>query len=210
VIERMEESGKTVVMLAEEGNLLGMIAISDAVREQCHGALDELRKVGVERIIMLTGDNEGTAKAIAENLGLDEYHAELLPEEKVEKVRELLGEGSKVAFVGDGVNDAPALAVSTVGMAMGATGTDIALETSDVALMSDDLTRIPYVIRLGKKALWVVKENITVALVTKFVFFALAVPGLATLWMAVGADMGASLVVIANGMRLLRNGYVNR
>jgi Cd2+/Zn2+-exporting ATPase len=203
IIEVHEKNARTTVMLADEGAVLGIIVITDALRAESREALEELKQLGIEKIVMLTGDNEGTARAIAGELGIDYYESGLLPEEKVAKVRELLVSHGRVAFVGDGVNDAPALATATVGMAMGSTGTDVALETSDVALMSDDLTKIPYIIKLGKKALRVIKENITVALVTKLIFFALAIPGLATLWMAVGADMGASLIVILNGMRLL-------
>ncbi|MFQ6105130.1 MAG: heavy metal translocating P-type ATPase [Candidatus Glassbacteria bacterium] len=203
IMEDHEKHARTTVMLADGNGLLGIIVIADTLRDGSEKALDELRRLGVEDLLMLTGDNEGTARAIAGKLGINHYASGLLPEEKVEKMRELLTSGKKVAFVGDGVNDAPALAVATVGMAMGSSGTDVALETSDIALMSDDLSKIPYTIKLGKKALGVIRENITVALITKLVFFTLAIPGLATLWMAVGADMGASLVVILNGMRLL-------
>jgi len=205
IVRSHEESARTVVMLADAEAVLGVIVIADTLREESRGALTELGRLGIERVVMLTGDDEGTAKATARALGISSYESGLLPEEKVEKVKELLTSYGKVAFVGDGVNDAPALATATIGIAMGGAGTDVALETSDIALMSDDLSKIPYTIKLGKKALRVIKENITLAIITKLVFFALAVPGIATLWMAVGADMGASLVVILNGLRLLKS-----
>jgi Cd2+/Zn2+-exporting ATPase len=137
-------------------------------------------------------------------LGIDEFKAELLPQDKVGAIQDFLKKYDKVAMIGDGVNDAPALAASTIGIAMGTAGTDAALETADIALMSDDLSGIPFAISLGRKALWIIKENIFISLLIKAIFLALAIPGLATLWMAVFADMGASLIVIFNGMRLFR------
>jgi len=155
-------------------------------------------------MVMLTGDNEGTARAIATQVSVDEFRADLLPEDKVDAIDTLLTEYGRVAMVGDGVNDAPALARATVGIAMGAAGTDTALETADIALMADDLSRLPLAMKLSRRALGVVKQNIGLSLLIKAVFLALALPGYATLWMAVFADMGASLIVILNGMRLLR------
>jgi Cd2+/Zn2+-exporting ATPase len=152
---------------------------------------------------MLTGDNEGTARAVAERLGIDEYHAGLLPDDKVRIVRELEAGGERVGFVGDGVNDAPALATATIGIAMGAAGTDVALETADVALMSDDLAKLPFAVLLSRKTLGIVRQNIAFSLALKVVFLALALGGWASLWMAVAADMGGSLAVIANGLRIL-------
>jgi len=153
---------------------------------------------------MLTGDNIGTARAVADQLGIDEFHAELLPDDKVRIVRELEASGERVAFVGDGVNDAPALATATVGLAMGAAGTDVALETADIALMGDDLTRLPFALGLSRRTLRIIKQNIWFSIAIKGVFLVLALFGWATLWMAVASDMGASLLVIANGLRALR------
>ena len=153
----------------------------------------------------MTGDNKGTARAVAEQLGIDEYYAELMPDDKVRVVRELEEKGEMVAFVGDGVNDAPALATATVGLAMGAAGTDVALETADIALMSDDLTRLGFAIRLSRKTLRIIKQNIWFAIAVKAVFLILALFGYATLWMAVASDMGASLLVIINGLRALKS-----
>ena len=183
---------------------LGMIAIADQIRPEARDAIRTLRDWGIRRTIMLTGDNEGTARAVAEQLGLDEYRAELLPEHKVEVVRELEARGERVAFVGDGVNDAPALAAATVGVAMGAAGTDVALETADIALMGDDLSKLSFAIQLSHETLRIIKQNIAVSIAVKGVFLVLAVGGWATLWMAVAADMGASLLVVANGLRALR------
>jgi Cd2+/Zn2+-exporting ATPase len=163
-----------------------------------------LRREGVERIVMLTGDNRASAEALAQELGMDESRAELLPHDKVEAVRSLRQSYGTVAMVGDGVNDAPALAAADIGIAMGAAGTDAALETADIALMADELLKIPFAIRLGRATLRNIQINVTLSLGLKAVFLALAVVGSATLWMAVVADMGASLLVIANGMRLLR------
>lgn len=203
-LERLESEGKTSVVLFADDGPIGLIAIADRVREGAKAAIHELRNAGVKRVLMLTGDNAGTAAAVARELGIDDYRAKLLPDDKVSFVRELTASGEKLAFVGDGVNDAPALAAATVGIAMGAAGTDIALETADIALMGDDLGKLPLVINAGRKTLAIVKQNITFSLALKAVFLVLAVFGWATLWMAVASDMGASLVVIANGLRALR------
>ena len=159
--------------------------------------------MGLEQLIMLTGDNRKTAGVIADRLGIDDYRAELLPGDKVRAIKDLLKKYGKVAMVGDGVNDAPALAASTLGIAMGATGTDSALETADVALMGDDLGKLPLAIRLSRKALKIIKVNIAFSIIVKVLFVVLTPLGFTTLWMAVGADMGASLLVIFNGLRML-------
>jgi len=203
-MNRFEREGKTATLLTTETELVGVIAIADRVRPEARGAIMALRESGVKRVLMLTGDNEGTARAVAGQLGIDEYRAELLPDDKVKVVRELEESGERVAFVGDGVNDAPALAVATVGLAMGAAGTDVALETADIALMGDDLSRLPVTMRLSRKTLGIIRQNIWFSIGIKGVFVVLAPLGLATLWMAVAADMGASLLVIANGLRALR------
>ncbi|MFQ6084167.1 MAG: heavy metal translocating P-type ATPase [Candidatus Aminicenantia bacterium] len=205
-MEKLEKESKSVVIVGNSKRALGIVVISDAIRDNCKPTLDKLRKIGIQKIAMLTGDNKGTAEAIAKELGIDEFKAELLPQDKVGAIKDFLKKYDKVAMIGDGVNDAPALAASTIGIAMGTAGTDAALETADIALMADDLSGIPFAVSLGKKALWIIKENISLALLIKAVFFALAIPGLATLWMAVFADMGASLIVIFNGMRLFKLG----
>jgi Cd2+/Zn2+-exporting ATPase len=200
----LERQGKTAVMLGDARGIRAAILISDQVREDAAPTIAELRALGVEKIVLMTGDNEGTARAIAEKLGVDEFHAELLPQDKVRLLKKLRDDFGAVGMVGDGVNDAPALATATVGFAMGAAGSDVALETADVALMSDDLTKLPYAMRLSRATRKIVQQNIALSLGIKAVFIALAIPGLATLWMAVLADMGASLAVVANGLRLLR------
>lgn len=153
---------------------------------------------------MLTGDNESTARAIATKAGVDDFRADLLPEDKVDAIKSLLVEHGKVAMVGDGVNDAPALAISTVGIAMGAAGTDTALETADIALMADDLTKLTDTIKLSRKTLGIIKQNIAFALIVKGLILLLVIPGWLTLWLAVAGDMGSSLLVTLNAMRLLR------
>jgi Cd2+/Zn2+-exporting ATPase len=163
-----------------------------------------LRQSGIHHIIMLTGDHTNTAQHIAEEMGLTEVRAGLLPADKVDAVRALKAAYGLVAMVGDGVNDAPALAAADIGIAMGVAGSDAALETADVALMADELLRIPYAIRLSRSTVRNIQLNIAVSLGLKAVFLVLAFMGAATLWMAVVADMGASLLVIGNGLRLLR------
>jgi len=182
----------------------GIIAVADTVRPDVGEAVAALKRLGIRHTVMLTGDNERTAAVIAAQSGVDEVRANLLPEEKVEAVEKLLAEYGQVAMVGDGVNDAPALARATVGIAMGGAGTDQALETADIVLMADDLSKLPFVMRISRRALGIVRQNIGLSLLVKTAFMALAIPGLATLWMAVFADVGASLVVILNGMRLLK------
>ena len=203
-LERLEREGKTAVLVMTAREPLGVLAIADQVRPAAPAALRALHEAGIRRTIMLSGDNEGTARAVAGQLGVDEYRAELLPEDKVRIVRELEARGSRVAFVGDGVNDAPALAAATVGVAMGAAGTDVALETADIALMADDLTKLALAMRISRKSLRVIRQNVAFAIGIKAVFLVLAVSGWATLWMAVAADMGASLLVVLNGLRALQ------
>ncbi|MEK6977447.1 MAG: heavy metal translocating P-type ATPase, partial [Candidatus Hydrothermarchaeota archaeon] len=203
-IERLQGEGQTVVLVGTEGRVLGMIAVGDQVRESSREAVRGLYAAGIKKVVMVTGDNRATAKAIAAQLGVEDYRAELLPQEKVEVIKELMKEYKKVAMVGDGVNDAPALASATVGIAMGAAGSDVALETADIALMADDISRVPYVIELGKRSTRIVKQNIVISVVTKLAFVIGVIPGLVTLWMAVLADMGIALLVTLNGMRLAR------
>jgi len=198
-----EKERKTAVILTDEGQAVGIIAIADEVRKESASAIQRLKANGIEKVVMLTGDNKGTAEAIGGSLSIDEYHAELMPEDKATIVKDLMDRYGKVAMVGDGVNDAPSMAVASVGIAMGTIGTDTALETADIALMTDDLSRLPFVMKLSRKTLGIIKQNITLSLFIKGVFITLAIPGVATLWMAVGADMGASILVIFNGLRLI-------
>ncbi|MGE0406768.1 MAG: heavy metal translocating P-type ATPase, partial [Candidatus Korobacteraceae bacterium] len=199
-----ESQGKTALILASEAGPLGVIAVADAVRPEAREAIGQLKSIGVRKLLMLTGDNELTARSIAMQTGISEHYAGLLPHEKVAIVRKLEEQGHKIAFVGDGVNDAPALASATVGIAMGAAGTDVALETADLALMGDDLSKLAFAVRLSRKTLAVIRQNLAFSIAVKVLFLVLALTGMATLWMAVAADMGASLAVIANGLRVLR------
>ena len=173
LLERLESEGQTAVLVGRDGAVLGAVAVADQPREGARRALAELKRVGVRRTLMLTGDNRATARAVAAELGVDEVRAELLPQDKVAAVRELAARHGGVAMVGDGVNDAPALAAATVGIAMGAAGADAALETADVALMSDDLTRLPAAVRLSRRVGGIVRQNILFALLVKVVFIAL-------------------------------------
>ena len=200
----IEKSYRTAILVGSREVLFGIFAIADQIRDSASDVVSALKKNGIQHTVMLTGDNRLTAQAIGEQIGIDEIGAELLPEDKVRAVKALREKYQDVAMVGDGVNDAPALAASSMGIAMGAAGTDAALETADVCLMADDLTRLPFLIKLSKKTLRIIKENIAMAIGIKAVFMGLAIPGLATLWMAVFADMGASLLVIFNGLRMLR------
>jgi Cd2+/Zn2+-exporting ATPase len=203
-ISRLQNEGKTVMILGDEVRVLGLIAVADKLRENSGQAVSKLKKAGIKKVIMLTGDNENTAHAIAAKAGIDDFRADLLPEDKVDAIKSLLAEHGKVAMVGDGVNDAPAMAISTVGIAMGAAGTDTALETADIALMADDLTKLTDTIKLSRKTLGIIKQNIALALIIKGIILLLVIPGWLTLWLAVVADMGSSLLVTLNGMRLLR------
>ena len=202
LVERLEAEGKTVVLISEDNCAVGAIALMDKVREGAAESIRALKAVGI-RVEMLTGDNETTARAIAERLGLDGYKAHLLPEEKVRAVEELKAEYGITAMVGDGVNDAPALAAADIGIAMGAIGSDVALETADIALMEDDLSRINYLVRLSRATMGRIRENIVASIVVKLMVAALAFPGWVTLWMAVAiGDMGLSIAVILNSLRL--------
>jgi Cd2+/Zn2+-exporting ATPase len=203
-LDSLAASGRTAVLVARGGRPLGIIALADRPRESARDAIAMLRRLGVERVVMLTGDNQASADALARELGVDEVLAELLPHDKVRAVQKLREGYGTVAMIGDGVNDAPALAAADIGIAMGVAGTDVALETADIALMADELLKIPFAIRLGRATLRNIQMNVTLSLGLKAIFLVLAIAGSATLWMAVVADMGASLLVIANGMRLLR------
>ncbi|HEX7628214.1 MAG TPA: cation-translocating P-type ATPase, partial [Candidatus Methanoperedens sp.] len=200
-VRELEYEGKTAILLGNR-ECMGIIAIMDKIRDAAPETIIMLKKMEM-RVVMLTGDNERIAKAIANKLGIDEYHSGLLPEDKVRIIEELDQKYGKVVMVGDGVNDAPALAKSSVGIAMGAIGSDVALETADIALMHDDISKLPYLLKLSKKTLGIVKENIFTSIAIKGSFAVLAFPGIVTLWMAVAfGDMGLSLLVIVNAMRL--------
>ena len=200
----LEEQGKTVVALMGAKGVQGLFAVADTVRNNSIGAIRELKQLGVQTV-MLTGDNKKTAEAIARQVGVDEFRAELLPEDKLVFIEQLeqRGEG-KVGMAGDGINDAPALAKADVGFAMARGGSDTAIETADVALMDDDLRKIPRFIRLSRATYAILVQNITLALAIKALFFGLTIAGSATMWMAVFADMGTSLLVVANGLRAMK------
>ncbi|WP_018131873.1 heavy metal translocating P-type ATPase [Effusibacillus pohliae] len=204
-ISSLQDQGKTVMILGTKKEIIGLLAVADQVREQTVQAIRDLKKSGIDKTIMLTGDNNKTAAAIAKQVGVDEFHGELLPDNKLEKMKQLREQYGKVAMVGDGINDAPALASATVGIAMGGAGTDTALETADIALMADDLSKLPYTVRLGRNAIRVIKQNIAFALVTKLLAVLLVFPGWLTLWLAILADMGATILVTLNGIRLLKS-----
>lgn len=203
MMNKLSSEGKTVMLVEIGGKIAGILAVADTVREASRQTVDILRASGI-RTIMLTGDNELAAGAIARQVGVDEYMAGLLPEDKVTAVKDLLKKYGKVAMVGDGVNDAPALATATVGIAMGGAGTDTALETADIVLMADDLSKLPYAISLSRASLGVIKQNIAFSLLIKLAAVALVFPGWLTLWLAILADMGASVIVTLNGIRLMR------
>jgi len=204
-VSQLQNEGKTVVFVGTTDRILGIIGVADRVRPGAREAVEQLHAQGIERIVMLTGDNEGTARTIAEQIGIDEYRAELLPDEKVGVIEDLIEQSEGVAMVGDGVNDAPALATATVGVAMGAAGTDTALETADIALLSDDLTKLPYLLALSREATTVIEQNIWGSLGVK-ALLAIGVPfGLVSVIAAVVVgDMGMSIGVTANAMRLSR------
>lgn len=202
-LDKLESQGKTVVMLATESEVLALFAVADTVKETSRLAIAELHKLGV-KTMMLTGDNQHTAEAIARQVGIDEARGNQLPEDKLGTIELLLSPTHKVGMVGDGINDAPALARADIGFAMGAAGTDTAIETADVALMDDDLRKIPTFLRLSRTTANILTQNIVLALGIKAVFIVLTFTGHTTMWMAVFADMGASLLVIFNGLRLLR------
>ncbi len=204
-LSALESQGKTAIVVTTFKAVLGILAVADTPRATSVDAVRSLHKLGV-RSVMLTGDNQKTADAIAKTVGIDDARGSLLPEDKLAAINTLLAaHGSQsVGMVGDGINDAPALAKASIGFAMGAAGTDTAIETADVAFMRDDLRELPEFIRLSRRTAAILTQNITVALGIKLVFFILALLGMATLWMAVIADVGASLLVVANGLRLLR------
>jgi Cd2+/Zn2+-exporting ATPase len=201
---RASETHRARVFVSIGEVLAGSLTLVDRPRPHAREALDLLRRAGIRRIAMLTGDVAEAARHVAQELGVDEYRAELLPEQKHEAVKALRRAYGPVAMVGDGVNDAPALAAADVGIAMGAMASDVALETADVALMSDELLKLPYALRLARATLRNVKTNVAVSIALKAVFLIAAVTGTATLWMAVLADTGASVIVVANALRLLR------
>ncbi len=203
ILKELQAKGRTVMLLGTEEKILGLIAVADKLRENSLQAVNGLKEAGISQVVMLTGDNRRTAQAIAGELGITDTRAELLPQDKLDAVKGLLEDYGKVGMVGDGINDAPALATATIGIAMGGACTDTALETADIVLMADDLSKLPFAMRLSRKALGIIKQNIWFALVVKAVFILLTFLGISNLWLAVIADTGAALVVIANGMRLM-------
>ncbi len=209
-LSAIEERGQTAIVVGEKpsggapGRVLGLIAVGDALRANARAAIAALHAVGVNPVIMLSGDNQRTADAIAREVGIDTARGDLLPEDKVTALRELREKHTYVGMVGDGVNDAPAMAIATVGIAMGTAGTDAAIETADIALMQDDLGMIAEAVQLGRRTLGIIRFNIGFSLALKALFLVLAVLGITSLWLAILADTGATLLVVANSLRLLR------
>lgn len=204
-IERLSTAGRTVVVMGDEQHVCGFITLADAVRLESAPAIRELREAGVQHIVMLTGDNRATADRIAAETGLTDVKAELLPADKVAAVEDLVREHGVVGMIGDGVNDAPAMGRASIGIAMGAAGSDAAIEAADVALMADDLTKLSWLIRHSRKTLAIIRQNVILSIGVKAVFVILTFAGYSALWLAITADMGVSLLVIANALRLLKS-----
>jgi len=200
-IDELEKQGKTAIVMSDDKRIKGIIAITDEIRKESKPLILSLLELNVKPII-LTGDNEASAKFIASNLGIEDVKAELLPEDKVKELTKIKAQYKYVAMAGDGVNDAPALASASVGIAMGATGSDIAIENADIALLNDNLNLLPYLIKLGKKAVGIIRFNIILAISIKFLFLILAALGLSNLSLAIFADVGVTILVIINGLRL--------
>jgi Zn2+/Cd2+-exporting ATPase len=204
--DALSSAGRTMVAVGDGQEVWGLIAVADAVRPEAKGIVTALHRAGIKHVVMLTGDNRATAEAIAKQTGIDEVQADLLPGDKVAAVEDLVRRYGSVAMVGDGVNDAPAMGRANLGIAMGAMGSDAAIETADVALMSDDLSKLPWLVRHSRATLAVVRQNVAFSIFVKLVFTVLTVIGLASLWGAIAADVGASLLVVLNGLRLLNRG----
>ena len=203
-LEELSRTGRTVVVIGNETHVCGFLALVDKIRPEAAAMVQNLRAAGVEHVVMLSGDNAGTAAAIGREAGVTEIRADLLPADKVAAIAELVERYGTVAMVGDGINDAPALALATLGIAMGAAGSDTALEAADVALMSDDLSKLPWLIQHSRRMLGIIRANIVIALSVKALFVVLTILGHASLWAAIAADTGISLLVIFNALRLLR------
>src|SRR5690625_139822 len=203
-VTALQNQGKTAMIIGTEKEIHGVIAVADEVRESSKKIIQKLHQLGIKKTIILTGDNKSTANAIGSHVGVSDIQADLMPQDKLDYIKQLRGDFGNVAMVGDGVNDAPALAASTVGIAMGGAGTDTALETADVALMGDDLRKLPFTVKLSRKTLNIIKANITFAIAIKFIALLLVIPGWLTLWIAILSDMGATLLVALNGLRLMR------
>lgn len=204
-LDELASSGRSVIVVGNDEHVCGFIALADEVRSTAPGTLRALRDLGIEHLVMLTGDNAATASTVARRVGIDEVLPELLPRDKVLAVEQLVQRYRSVAMIGDGVNDAPALARATVGIAMGAVGTDVAIETADITLMTDDLSRLPWLIGHSRRALSIIRQNVVLSLSVKLLFVGLTFAGMASLWSAIAADTGASLLVILNGLRILRS-----
>ncbi|MEN2768850.1 heavy metal translocating P-type ATPase [Ornithinibacillus xuwenensis] len=203
-LPEIQSKGQSVVIIGTATEILGIISVADTIRKTTVKALKGLQKVGIKQVVMLTGDNEGTAKMISNQASVNRYFAELMPEDKVNAIKQLQKEGYHVAMVGDGINDAPALATSDLGIAMGGAGTDTAMETADIVLMADNLEKLPHTIKLSRKALAIIKQNIWFSLIVKLIALVLIFPGMLTLWLAVLSDTGAAVIVILNALRLLK------
>lgn len=202
--ETLQAQGKTVMVFGTKNQILAIIAVADEVRESSAAVIAKLHQLGIEHTIMLTGDNQKTALSMGQQVGVTDIKGDLMPEDKLNYIKVLQQKYGQVAMIGDGVNDAPALAAATVGIAMGGAGTDTALETADVALMGDDLNKLPFVVKLSRQTLKIIKQNISFSLGIKLLSLLLVIPGWLTLWIAIVADMGATLIVTLNGLRLMK------
>jgi Cd2+/Zn2+-exporting ATPase len=200
----IEDRGETVVIIGAGDKALGLISLADAIRPDAKGLVAELHSLGVKKLVMLTGDNARAANTVARAVGIDEVRAELLPEDKVTAIEGLTDEHEVVAMIGDGVNDAPAMARAHFAIAMGAVGSDAAIETADIALMTDDIGKVPWLIRHSRRTMGIIHQNIGVSLAVKAIFVGLTAFGLASMWGAIAADVGISMLVVANAFRLLR------
>ncbi len=201
---RIEEAGNTLVAVGDDTGVNGVLELRDRIRPDAKGIVARLHAQGIKKIVMLTGDNAATARAVAAEVGIDEVRAELLPEDKVNAIEELVTQYGTVAMIGDGVNDAPAMARAHYGIAMGAVGSDAAIETADIALMTDDIGKVPWLIGHSRRTMRIIKQNIGLSLATKTAFVVATAFGMASMWGAIAADVGVSLLVVANALRLLQ------